>query len=334
MTETPIPPSTQFFQIYYQPKQVSFLDPVAHPYDNCQNRNPEWCEYHIFRSEYQQNTHQNADLTGFVSWKFQEKTGLSGDDFLRFIQQNPGADVYLINPFPLEALKHQNIWLQGEKTHRDLLPLVQGLFQKLCETPINLNTLHMAHTDMAFCNYWVGNTTFWDRYMAFCEPFYHYLTNETNELTPAEAAILKRKATRHNETQYAPYIMERMLSTLITLEKQSPAPQTLPALRVAIYPWSPEAIAQRLTRSTPEIISRLLTLRAAYEKSPTPYKQKLLYHLTKLIQQDKHSSNSLERGLDALESVFSSSSKHPPDSISHVMAKLRVFQAVGFSAGT
>jgi hypothetical protein len=55
----------------------------------------------------------DINYEGFFSWKFEQKTKVSVESFLKGIQAHPGYDVYIINPFPSELL-YWNVWSQGE----------------------------------------------------------------------------------------------------------------------------------------------------------------------------------------------------------------------------
>ena len=60
----------------------------VHPYDNTANENREFAEYYIFEEEYYAGRVRDDALTGYVSWKFSQKTKL-GSRFLEFVQANP-----------------------------------------------------------------------------------------------------------------------------------------------------------------------------------------------------------------------------------------------------
>jgi hypothetical protein len=117
-------------QIYYLPSQLPLLDPAFTPYDNTANENREFAEYHIFEKEYNAGKIANDALTGYVSWKFGDKTRLQGSQFLKFIAANPGYDVYFINPFPMQMKFFKNLWLQGEFYHPGILELSQRIFER------------------------------------------------------------------------------------------------------------------------------------------------------------------------------------------------------------
>lgn len=200
-------------QIYYEECQISHLDEDFIPYQNLTNPRPEWCEYFVFRTEYLAGTCGHG-LTGFVSWKFRQKTGLTGGDFCRWIANHPGYDVYFVNPFPnLIRKRFQSVWHQGSVCHPEILPIAQSLFDRV-GYQLNLEAIEMDERVTAYCNYWVATPEFWRRYITFCEPLYDVIENGLT--SDAKARILARADVKA-DCCYIPYIFERLFSTLLCI---------------------------------------------------------------------------------------------------------------------
>ena len=85
--------NTKIFQIYYRNDQQGHLDPAFTPYDNTANPNPAIQEWLIWDKMYQECVEQGVDRWGFVSWKFHDKMGITGQQMLDYINNNPGHDV-------------------------------------------------------------------------------------------------------------------------------------------------------------------------------------------------------------------------------------------------
>jgi hypothetical protein len=203
-------------QIYYEENQVSHLDEDFIPYRNVANPRPEWCEYFVFRTEYLAGTCGHG-LTGFLSWKFGQKTGLSGGKFCRWIATHPGYDVYFVNPFPnLVRKRFRNVWHQGSRCHPAILPIAQSLFDKVGYR-FNLEAIAMDERVTAYCNYWVATPKFWRRYMEFCEPVHDVVENG---LTSDEKACILARADSSSNCCYIPYIFERLFSTLLCIDPE------------------------------------------------------------------------------------------------------------------
>ena len=80
----------EIYQAYYRDTQAENLDPDFQSYNNTANPHPKWGEYWFFLNHYRNNAHTKADYSGIVSWRFGQKTGIAGRDFIEFIRQNPG----------------------------------------------------------------------------------------------------------------------------------------------------------------------------------------------------------------------------------------------------
>lgn len=255
---------TQIGQIYYDASQLPLLDPAFTPYDNTANENREFAEYHIFEKEY--NTGKIADgaLTGYVSWKFGDKTRLAGSSFLKFIVANPGYDVYFINPFPMQMKFFRNLWLQGEFYHPGILELSQRIFEH-AGYAIDLAAEVQTKKTALYCNYWVGSKIFWDKYMAFIAPIIEVLRGG---LGAAEKEKLHSIADRGNNFSYIAFIIERVFSTLLNHDK---------TIRYLAYPHSYSDIKRKYGHAGAMIYklfpdnSRLLNFcYSSLKKNPRP----------------------------------------------------------------
>ncbi len=235
-------------QSYHKKEQVYLLDNSFIPMDNTTNRNPELREYRFFLDHYNEGLHKEADYTGIVSWKFNQKTKTEGRVFIDFIKNNPGYHVYFINPYPHEVYLFKNVWLQGEACHPGLIEFVQSIMTRL-NYDINLRGIETSHDTALYCNFWVGNAYFWDEYMKFTQPiFRHLLTNLSDE----EKRFINQPAdkARDSTATYLSFIMERLFSTLLVYNK------TLKALAYP-YPCLELHIIQTLYDNHGEAIKRM-----------------------------------------------------------------------------
>ena len=201
------------YQNYYRVDQLSLLDPDFIPHDNTSNENPEYREYWLFLKMYEEGRHLDADFTGLVSQKFYEKAQIKGNEFISFVKQNRGFDVYFINPLPftINAYAFKNVWNQGEFYHTGMFDFVQNLLNKL-NYGIDLNGIRNSEKTLLFSNFWVGNKYFWDEYIKFTKPCYDYLRGALSE---EEKVFLSSEADRIIRINYTPFIFERMFSTLL-----------------------------------------------------------------------------------------------------------------------
>jgi hypothetical protein len=198
-------------QIYYEQSQLSQLSPDSIPYLNPQSDNSwKFHETDVFCSQYINGHIDNEGLTGFLSWRFKDKTNISVPDFKYWINANPGYDVYFINPFPELAIINTSVWHQGEGCHPGLIALAHELLNRIGYS-IDLNTMVNDKSTMLFCNYWVGNIAFWDKYMEFLLPIYSLFAEQT-DFTKRYFA----DAGYHTGAGFLTFILERLFSTFIT----------------------------------------------------------------------------------------------------------------------
>lgn len=244
------------YQIYYLDGQKPELEKAFIPYSNLDNTRPEWFEYHVFRKEYFKKTLFGGDYTGFFSWKYRQKSLISGDDFIKFIHQNPGYDAYFVNPYPHDSFMVRNVWFQGDKCHPHLMDFTQKLFDKL-KFGIDLKELRNTPESTGFCNYWVGNQKFWEKYIALAEPIYQYIENC---LTPEEQAFISTRADKQIKASYHPFIMERLFSTLLAKDSE---------IKYLNYPLPREWYRSKYPY-TYEQVYLAMRLYEQYRSNPTP----------------------------------------------------------------
>jgi hypothetical protein len=100
-----------------------------------------------------------------LSPKFSAKSRMRGAQFFDFIRQNPGYNVYFINPMPQNIYYSFNVWHHGELCHRGLMGLAEILFDRagflagLIVDPRDTNATAL------FCSYWIGDEEFWNAYV-------------------------------------------------------------------------------------------------------------------------------------------------------------------------
>jgi hypothetical protein len=206
-------PKINVYQLYYRTPQARILDPAFIPQDGTENPAPELYEIYWLFHLYASGKALVGDYCGLMSWKFFPKTRVSGKNFLSFIRANTGYDVYFINPFPFIAYLFYNAWEQGNHCHPGIIPLAQGLVDK-AGYPLSITNMgRNNHETLLFCNFWVGNTTFWQRYIAFLDPLFRAALSGDN----GNGQNRFFEVTRHRKrpTPFFPFIFERLFSTFL-----------------------------------------------------------------------------------------------------------------------
>ncbi len=206
----------KIYQAYYKKDQIDSLDPAFIPLDNTKNRNPLWMEYWLFLNHYKNEDYKLSNHSGILSWKFNDKTYLTGKEFINFIENNPGYDVYFINPYPYQCYMYKNVWIQGERWHPGLLEVTQNTLDKK-GYGIDLMSLINDETNTLYCNYWVGNNAFWERYMEFTLPLFKFI-NESLSDEEKRRIYTHADEGRAETATYFSFIFERLFSTLLLLD--------------------------------------------------------------------------------------------------------------------
>jgi hypothetical protein len=187
-------------------------------------------------------------MTGFISWKFNQKTGITGQDFKTFILSNPGFDAYFINPFPHQAC-FKNVWKQGDYFHPRLSQITDNLL-KNAGYQLELFSFENRMDTLCYCNYWVGSPLFWSRYIAFILPLYNYINERA---TKEELEAINVKADRVIAAPYTPFIFERMFSTFLA---------TNPDLKAYSFSYTPKLLEKKYRK----ISKRLIAMQKALQE--------------------------------------------------------------------
>ncbi|RDJ98741.1 hypothetical protein [Paraburkholderia lacunae] len=183
-----------------------------------------WREFKLFVDMYRSGEHRRHAYTGIFSPKFSLKSKITGAEFIRFVQSQPGSDVCFINPFPQIGYWSFNVWMQGEHAHPGLADAAQSLLDA-CKVDFDIErTPRHGPGLLAYSNFWVGSERFWDEYVGgvlvriaeFLEE------NPDHEVTRK----VMEDTTHTDPAPFLPFIVERLFSTYISQR---------PELKIAAY---------------------------------------------------------------------------------------------------
>lgn len=206
--------SIGIWQIYYQAAQESKLDKAFVPLDNSQFPS-ETHEFAVFQRLQASGAADTLSAWGALSWRFAEKTGLSGQELLRIVEQAPEADVFYMNPFPhIEAL-FASPWGHGEVAHPDFLEVAGAFLDAAGLDASELHRLTPAR-EFSMCNYFVGGPRFWQSYLPFVEQALrradqHMPPGLREKMHSEDADWLKL----HHASTYVPFIVERLFTVFL-----------------------------------------------------------------------------------------------------------------------
>jgi hypothetical protein len=201
------------YQIYYHSDQLPGLDDSFIPYFNkpigdILRRKREWG---VIKQMYRDRSYKNNIYTGCVSWKFREKTRLSGVEFMRRIVPGTTTDVYFTS---CGQRKYNNVWEQGERYHPGIIDFTQAIFDGLGRD-INIRNMKHYKNKTAFCNFWVGNARFWEKYYDFVSSVDRYIEHF---LPDRLQHMLDQQADRKIKSNIVPFVFERLFTTLLAID--------------------------------------------------------------------------------------------------------------------
>jgi len=209
--------NTKIFQIYYKPELIAHCDPDFVPLDNTANPHPELREWDVWNRNHEDILAQDLDYWGYVSWKFKEKTNLTGRQALDWITANPGHDVYLFNPCIINEACFANSWEQGDIHHPNISTIGNKFLTKLGYNDIDVKSMILDRNSTVFANFVIGNKKFWTEFMAFSRKLFTEADKDSifkDEVFGAGRSNYAHDRTLPNFT----FLIERLIPTFLELE--------------------------------------------------------------------------------------------------------------------
>lgn len=205
------------YTIAYLSEHVTHLEAGYRYLDNLRNDRADWREYWPMRQFLlTENLDENA-FYGFFSPRFAEKTGLSYDQVVTFIQSTPeDTDVVTFSPQVDIGAFFQNVFVGGELADPGFL-ITSQVCANLAGLSVDLTQLVMDSRCTVFSNFFVAKPAFWRRWLAFCE-----LLFAVAEAHPdSELGQALRYKTKYKEgVERKVFVVEGVVSLLLALDTQ------------------------------------------------------------------------------------------------------------------
>ena len=152
------------YQSFFTPEQFIQLDRSFIPFNNLKNKNPELREFPLMKALYDKNKNFNG-YWGLVSWKWKEKTNLDGCKFIEWVEDNPGYDVYHINPyFALTEIDNPFV----DNSHEGMVEFTDLLLRNL-GYKFSIRDAVFPLNIISSCSFYVANKKFWNHWIGFVE---------------------------------------------------------------------------------------------------------------------------------------------------------------------
>jgi len=207
----------KIYQIYYKQEQIVHLDPAFVPYDNSNNLRPELNEWAVWNEFYDTAEAKELDMWGMLSWKFKQKTNLTGQQFIDFVNDNPGYDVYFVNPAIVNEAVFLNGWEQGDFYHLGLSEIANNFLAKIGYSDLAVKELVLDRNTTMFASYFVATRDFWDRYITFTRKIFIEAEKDIEFNNQIFGAGLSNYNLNKSLPQF-PFLNERLISTFIDIE--------------------------------------------------------------------------------------------------------------------
>lgn len=192
-------------------------DPAFTPLDNTSNPHPELREWDVWNRYHESTLEQDLDYWGYVSWKFKEKTNLTGTQVVKWITANPGYDVYLLNPCIINEAVFINSWEQGDLHHPNITAIAEKFLERVGYGEQDLKSIVLDRNRTVFANYVVGNRDFWVRFMDFSRKLFSVA--ETDPVFKDEVFGAGRSNYAYdNALPNFAFLIERLIPTFLELE--------------------------------------------------------------------------------------------------------------------
>jgi hypothetical protein len=206
----------KIFEPIYKENQI-LSDLLFSPLARDKNSRSDWREFQILVDIYKEGRYLESDFVGVFSPKFNLKCKITSFQFLEFVHDNPGRDVYFINPFPQIPYWSFNVWMQGEFAHRGLCIVAQELLD-ICGINVRIDRIPRHGPDiLLYSNFWVGSPKFWKSYVGdWLVPIADFL--EANPDHAVSLAVMQQ-TTHTNPAPFLPFIVERLFSTFLSINK-------------------------------------------------------------------------------------------------------------------
>lgn len=202
------------YQIYYDQASKQLLDPGFIPLDNTSNERPDWFEFWVIRDFLNNQQLEENAWYGFLSPKFQAKTGLKSNQVLGFVNTYAQqCDVALFSPCWDQSSYFQNPFEQGDIWHPGLFDLSQ-LFLDTVGMKLNIRSLVTDTSTTALGNYIVAKPIFWREWLDIANKFFEMVEKEENIISD-RAANLTSYSSKSDLLPMKAFLQERLATAIL-----------------------------------------------------------------------------------------------------------------------
>jgi len=202
------------YELLYEPEQKAVLGPPFMSMQTASFNQSNLRELLAFEHFCEHRLWAQHDVSGLLSPRFTQKTGVSAVQAHEFVVQNPGFAAYLFHPYPRE-LKVQSTFLDlAELEHPGIVQALDEIWRLVLGRQRPTLLLPAMQHMCCHCNYILATPKFWASYTEFVIGFMRLLRSpEGNFLMRPTPYTLSR--TNDAELPMAVFAFERALSHFI-----------------------------------------------------------------------------------------------------------------------
>jgi hypothetical protein len=204
------------YQICYSPETMASVPEGFHALDYTDNSRPDWREFWPIRQFLLNNYLADDTLYGFLSPKFNQKTGLDFASISEFINSNyTNQDIVTFSPFWDLSSIFKNVYEQGDFFHTGLLKTINS-FSNQHLSGFNLENSITHSQNTIFCNYFFAKKRFWLEWLNLANNLYN-----ASDIDGGSLALDLNTLTNYGDKNLPVkiFIQERLATTCLLLNK-------------------------------------------------------------------------------------------------------------------
>ncbi|MEP2944633.1 MAG: hypothetical protein ABJN11_10475 [Lentilitoribacter sp.] len=206
--------SLGLFQVVYDEKTRKNIPNLFRPLDISKQNKPDLRELVAFKQFTQNRTWDKFRYSGIFSPKFLQKTRINPQEMVDFINKNPGHDIYLFHPYPLEFSIANHFLELAELEHPGITDALSHVWSLIFDTQLPHIELPKEMHLVCHCNFFVASPRFWKKYSVFVSKFYELAAENNNrkllKFTPYTLSEIP-----NDSLQMSTFCFERALSLFI-----------------------------------------------------------------------------------------------------------------------
>ncbi len=169
-------------------------------------------EYDLFKEISTQTTNEPW---GLISSKFHIKSHINIEEFSSFAKNEieNGVDCVFINPMIINESLFHNVWEQGIVVGHQGIDKIKHHLDKISATQPNEL---MNYNIFAFCNYFIGNNVFWNKYFTYVDKVLENLEHEF--INQSEVGKIYNSSANYHKNlgmTLKPFVVERLFSSFL-----------------------------------------------------------------------------------------------------------------------